>query len=232
MVDSSHLVSVGNESVPVRVMRSSRARNISLSLVRGERALRMTLPKRTPLQEGFSFIESKNRLLARWFLELPKPQTLEVGTTLLWRGSERMICHDTALGRQVCETAESLSVGGPPELVMLRLKRWMLNEASVDITRTAEHIAATFNLKIKQLRFGDPKSRWGSCSSDGRIGFSWRLIMAPDGVRHYVVAHELAHLSQMNHSPRFWREVVRLGGDLAYRDWLKVYGRNLHRLVI
>ncbi len=225
-------MAVGREVLPVQVVRSARARNISLSLARSERALRMTLPKRTPLQEGFAFIQLKNRLIARWLIELPNPLVLEHGASILWHGVERNIRYDADIGRHVCETGDSLSVGGPAELAMLRLKRWMLQEAHIDITQRAETMAQNFALKIRQLRFGDPKSRWGSCSNDGRISFSWRLIMAPDEVRHYVVAHELAHLTHMNHSPAFWREVVRLGGNLAHRHWLKHNGRTLQRLVI
>ncbi len=232
MVEQAHRVIVGNEVVPVHVMRSARARNISLSLARSARALRMTLPKRTPLQEGFAFIQSKNRLIARWLIELPKPLVLEHGAIILWHGVEHIIHYDAVMGRQVCETENSIVVGGPAELAMLRLKRWMLQAAKNDITKRADTIAQAYALKIRQLRFGDPKSRWGSCSSDGRINFSWRLIMAPDEVRQYVVAHELAHLTHMNHSPTFWREVTRLGGDLAHRDWLKHNGRALHRLVV
>jgi predicted metal-dependent hydrolase len=68
----------------------------------------------------------------------------------------------------------------------------------------------------------DTRSRWGSCSTQGRISFSWRLVMAPEAVVDYVVAHEVAHLAEMNHGPRFWRLVEALMPDSAApRAWLK-----------
>ena len=68
----------------------------------------------------------------------------------------------------------------------------------------------------------DTKSRWGSCSSVGALSFSWRLILAPEPVLDYVVAHEVAHLVEMNHGPRFWKLVRTMVADpAAQRAWLK-----------
>ena len=76
----------------------------------------------------------------------------------------------------------------------------------------------------------DTASRWGSCSSTRSLSFSWRLILAPDFVLDYVVAHEVAHLREMNHSPRFWAHVASLVDDLdAPQDWLRKHGRELQR---
>ena len=76
----------------------------------------------------------------------------------------------------------------------------------------------------------DTRSRWGSCSSTSRLSFSWRLVLAPEPVIDYVVAHEVAHLQEMNHSPRFWQLVARLVPDLGPpRAWLKTNGAQLLR---
>jgi predicted metal-dependent hydrolase len=66
------------------------------------------------------------------------------------------------------------------------------------------------------------RSRWGSCSRRGTISLNWRLIQTPVSVRDYVILHELAHLKEMNHSKRFWREVARLCPDYKEAEnWLK-----------
>ncbi|MGR3434759.1 MAG: M48 family metallopeptidase, partial [Shimia sp.] len=76
----------------------------------------------------------------------------------------------------------------------------------------------------------DTRSRWGSCSAAGGLNYSWRLVMAPPEVLDYVAAHEVAHLAQMNHSPRFWAEVAGLmPGYEAPRGWLRRHGADLHR---
>jgi len=81
-----------------------------------------------------------------------------------------------------------------------------------------------------RLSLRDTRSRWGSCTSDGGLMYSWRLIMAPPEVLDYVAAHEVAHLAQMNHSPAFWAEVTKIYGDYAApRNWLRANGSTLHR---
>ena len=61
----------------------------------------------------------------------------------------------------------------------------------------------------------DQRTRWGSCSAVGNLNFSWRLIIAPESVLDYVVAHELSHLRVMDHSPRFWDTVATVVPDYA-----------------
>ena len=90
--------------------------------------------------------------------------------------------------------------------------------------------AARLGKGYTRLTLRDTRSRWGSCTSDGGLMFSWRLIMAPPSVLDYVAAHEVAHLAQMNHSPAFWAEVTRIYGDFdPPRQWLRTHGADLHR---
>ena len=76
----------------------------------------------------------------------------------------------------------------------------------------------------------DQSSRWGSCSTTRVLSFSWRLILAPPNVLDYVAAHEVAHLAQMNHGPKFWALVAKTMPQMEEaRAWLRVYGMDLHR---
>ncbi len=80
-----------------------------------------------------------------------------------------------------------------------------------------------------RLTLRDTRSRWGSCTVDGGLMYSWRLAMAPPEVLDYVAAHEVAHLVEMNHAPAFWAVVRRLVPDYApRRAWLKQHGQRLH----
>ena len=85
-------------------------------------------------------------------------------------------------------------------------------------------------LRPKRLTVRDQTSRWGSCSSTGALSFSWRLILAPPLILDYVAAHEVAHLAEMNHGPRFWalcRKTMPRTDEA--KTWLQVYGIDLHR---
>jgi hypothetical protein len=87
--------------------------------------------------------------------------------------------------------------------------------------RRARRLAAQLDRKVARITVRDTTTRWGSCSATGNLAFSWRLIMAPEAVLHYVVAHEVAHLVEMNHGPRFWKLVERLVPHVGrQRAWL------------
>lgn len=84
--------------------------------------------------------------------------------------------------------------------------------------------------KLGRISLRDPRTRWGSCSGKGDLSFSWRLILAPENVLTYVVAHEVGHLVEMNHSPKYWAVVDGLVEDRKVaRKWLKDNGIRLHR---
>jgi predicted metal-dependent hydrolase len=94
----------------------------------------------------------------------------------------------------------------------------------------SRHYAAQLRVPIARISVRDQSSRWGSCSNTGVLSFSWRLILAPPFVLDYLAAHEVAHLSELNHSPRFWRLVAKLDPNAARaKTWLDVHGADLHR---
>jgi hypothetical protein len=110
-----------------------------------------------------------------------------------------------------------------------RLLRWLKAEALSLLTAETRNLAEAWGLPLTRVSIGDPVSRWGSCSSSGAIRYSWRLIMAPDFVRHSTVAHEVAHLRHMDHSPAFHAFADELlGGDhRPARSWLRREGAAL-----
>ena len=110
------------------------------------------------------------------------------------------------------------------------VRRWLIAEAQREISRRAEDLARRVERPIKRLAIRDPATRWGSCSAAGGLSFSWRLILAPPAVLDYVVAHEIAHLRELNHSARFWSLVAGLAGEHdAERAWLRHNGTRLRR---
>ena len=111
-----------------------------------------------------------------------------------------------------------------------RIADFLRREALRDLDAASRRAAANLNVAIKRISVRDQSSRWGSCSTTGVLSYSWRLILAPPFVLDYLAAHEVAHLVEMNHSPRFWRLVNGICAD-AHRDkvWLDAHGSDLHR---
>jgi predicted metal-dependent hydrolase len=98
------------------------------------------------------------------------------------------------------------------------------------LVAASEHYADLLGRPFGKVSLRDTRSRWGSCTSEGNLMYSWRLILAPVDVLNYVAAHEVSHLAEMNHSQAFWSEVERLmPGYAAPRKWLKQHGAELHR---
>ena len=120
-------------------------------------------------------------------------------------------------------------VPGADSMVVARVKAFLKLQARQRLRESTDYYATVLGKPYGKLTLRDTSSRWGSCSTQGNINYSWRLIMAPPTVLKYVVAHEVAHLVQMNHSPQFWAVVERLYPNYANdRDWLKNHGEELH----
>jgi hypothetical protein len=125
---------------------------------------------------------------------------------------------------------DELHVRGDYEHAPRRLRDWLISEAKKDLTERSRYHSDRLQLKVGRITVRDQTSRWGSCSSTGNLSYSWRLILAPTAILDYVAAHEVAHLREMNHGPRFWALVRKTFPDLdEAKQWLQVYGLDLHR---
>lgn len=106
--------------------------------------------------------------------------------------------------------------------------RWYREQAKQIIPQRVAFFATTHGFQPTGVSITRAKTRWGSCSQQGRLSFAWRLIMAPLSVIDYVVVHELAHLRELNHSPAFWRHVAAiLPNYAAALQWLRHNGHKL-----
>lgn len=142
----------------------------------------------------------------------------------------RAWCHDLATQPISSELLPRLCVTGSPSHASRRFTDWLKLEARRDLAVRVRVHAEKLGCQPKRISIRDQATRWGSCSTTGTLSFSWRLIFAPPFVLDYVAAHEVAHLREMNHGPRFWRLVREALPDMQRaRSWLKMYGAELHR---
>jgi predicted metal-dependent hydrolase len=124
----------------------------------------------------------------------------------------------------------ALCVRGRDAHLARRLGDWLKSEARRDLWAACRRYAAAMHVDFHRLTVRDQASRWGSCSASGALSFSWRLILAPREVLEYVAVHEVAHLVEMNHGPRFWSLVDRYFPERRRaRSWLRRHGPQLHR---
>lgn len=232
-IDSSadiQMLAIKERSVPLVFKQDRRAQRIILRLDYGSSRIVVVLPKRTSRQEAKNFVLSNKGWIAERLDQLPVSVPFAHGETIPFLGTPHRIRYrPNARGVVWCE-GEEIHVAGHEEHLPRRVAEWLKIEARREIELRARAKAEQIGKKIKRIRLRDTKSRWGSCSADGELSFSWRLIFAPRHVLDYVVAHEVAHLKEMNHGPRFWRlcrEICRSVGTA--KEWLEANGTDLYR---
>ena len=209
--------------VPVRVRVSRRARRLALKIDAIGDAVELVLPPRTSLPRALKFLRSNREWVESRFAALPPRVDFADGETVPVLGVPHRIRH-VARSREhgpVWIDGGEIRVSGTEAHIARRVRDFLKDKAREEMGRRARRLAQSLGRPVGRVTVRDTTTRWGSCSANGNIAFSWRLIMAPRPVLHYVVAHEVAHLVEMNHGPRFWKLVDRLVVDVErQRDWL------------
>ena len=222
---------VGDAVWPVRVVRHAQSRRYRLVFDGARGELRLTVPRRTNERAALKWASEQQAWLVEQVGKAALPVIVGPGAAVPFLGIERRIDWAPTAPRAIRLDGENLRVGGPVETVGRRIERWLKGHALDLMERESREIAGAAGLSVGRVGVGDPRSRWGSCTHDGDLRYSWRLVMAPDHVRRATVAHEVAHLRHMDHGPAFHALVDELhDGDVgAARGWLRREGRSLHR---
>ena len=224
------VLTLGDDQVTLAVERHPRARRLTLRLEPASGRFHLVLPRGVALAEGLAFARSRRAWILRQLDSLPPRVPFEVDAQIPYLGETHRIVHRPEARGGVWREAGEISVTGYIEHLPRRVSDFLKKEARRELGERARQKAALVERRVTKIALRDTHSRWGSCARDGRINFSWRLILAPEPVLDYVVAHEVAHLVHMDHSRQFWRVVDRLTDDVPNaKHWLKRNGAGLLR---
>jgi hypothetical protein len=214
---------------PVAIRVSARARRISLRVLGTGQGVELVLPRGVGPEAGLKFLDGNRGWVAARIAAQPEAMPFVEGAVVPVRGVPHRICREgDAAAPPVAIRDGEIRVKGDPAHLGRRVRDHLVSLARSELSARARDCAVRIGRKVGRVGVRDPKSRWGSCSSNGDLSFSWRLVLAPDAVIDYVVAHEVAHLVEMNHSPRFWRLVETLTPDTAGpRAWLRRHRQRL-----
>jgi len=221
----------GSPPVDVHLKRSARARRFSLRVSRLDGKVTLSMPLRAREGEALAFLHGHEAWLRQTLATMPESdrQPVGIGTRLPVEGRELLLAPGT--GRSIRVEGDQLLIPGDPLAAGARVSAWLKVLARDRLARASTHYAGLVGRSYSSLALRDTRSRWGSCSPEGRLMYSWRLIMAPPAVLDYVAAHEVAHLVELNHSPAYWAVVSRICPDWqVHRSWLHDQGGALHRL--
>jgi len=217
---------------PVELRRHRQARRYTLRVQAARRAIVLTMPLRGSLREAKAFAERNGGWIAARLKRLPQAIPFTDGLELPLRGVPHRIAHRAGRGTAWIEPGEPplLCVAGDRAHLARRVQDFLKREAKRDLEAASRRYAALLGVNVRRVAVRDQASRWGSCSANGVLSYSWRLILAPTHVLDYLAAHEVAHLIEMNHSRRFWRIVQRICPDWERaKSWLNAHGSALHR---
>jgi predicted metal-dependent hydrolase len=225
---SDHLIG----ETPVRLKVSPRARRMRLSVDPRTRCVLLTVPRRVSRRRALAWASGHRAWIEKALADIPPPLAFAPGASVPFRGEPHSIDWDAARPRRIEPVEGRLVAGGPLDGLERRILRWLKAEALAFLKQETAEFAAKAGVTVARIGIGDPVSRWGSCSSNGAIRYSWRLILAPDFVRRATVAHEVAHRVHLNHGPEFHAFLADLlGADpRPARAWLKREGAALHRI--
>ncbi len=227
---------------------STRARCIRIE-VRSPSEVRLTMPRSVPRSEARAFLLSREGWIREKIFELKvrlAEHPAHIVRRLNWDGSDVLMLRgvETPLRLMASRVrkpavrlgANAIELFVPPAWLAqpLRLQKLLRDAfkhaALEDAQRILDEEAARLGVEYDGPRIADQKTLWGSCTAQGLISLSWRLVMAPPAVLRYVAVHELCHVRHHDHGERFWKLVARqMPGFETHRRWLREHGPSLHR---
>lgn len=217
---------------PIEIRAIRNAKRFRLRFDDASGTLKLTCPLRTSRRKALAWALDQSEWIEAQIARAEPPLPFESGAVIPVEGVATVLVWSERLPRTPFLAGGELRCGGPRSGFSKRIETYLKGRALDVMSRDAAEYAAKAKVAVRSVGIGDAGSRWGSCSSQGRIRLSWRLILAPPNVRRYVVAHEVAHLTHLNHGPEFKAlEAGLYGSGLAEaKAELRRLGPRLRRL--
>jgi len=224
--------------VKLRAVRAARRLTLRVSHSSGDVVL--TMPHHLALTDAIDFAQRHAAWIGARLRRLPEPIPFAHNAIIPIRGYDHRIVHKpeqrgtvwiepAAISTEALDLP-SLCVAGEAPHLTRRVTDYLKRRAKQDLEAAVAHYCGLLNVPTRSVSVRDTTSRWGSCSANGGLNFSWRLILAPAFVLDYLAAHEAAHLIHMNHSRKFWALTKKLCAETDRAEaWLNAHGPQLYR---
>ena len=198
---------------PIDVKPMRNALRLRLRFDESSGSFKLTCPARMSRRTALAWALDQREWVEAQLARMAAAEPIAPGARIPIEGSDTTIVWDEAFPRSPKLVAGELHCGGPENGVQRRIESFLKTLALRTMSAEVVEFAQMADVNASAVSIGDPATRWGSCSSQGRIRLSWRLILAPPEVRRYVIAHEVAHLKHLNHGPQFKALEARLFGS-------------------
>lgn len=224
---------VDGERLPVKVIENPRSTRITLRIQPGGKGLKVTMPPHVAFEQLDEFLDRNRNWIAAKRSRLPDTVKANEGAVIPYLGIDHKIIHlDRLRGLvepKIVAGEQCLLVPGEPNHIGRKIESFLKKQARIRLNEAVDRYSKALDVQAKSIRITDTSSRWGSCSSTRTLSFSWRIVMAPPEILNYLAAHEVSHLREMNHSPKFWSLVEEICPDMkTSKSWLRINGPKLH----
>jgi predicted metal-dependent hydrolase len=218
--------------IPVEFVRSLSAKVIKITPNLAKQIVKVSYPFFVSRARAVNFLESKKDWVIKQLEKVPEKIKIQDGAVISLLGKNYKISHIPNARRGVWIEEDYIFVSGDIEFLNRRVKDFVKKEVMAYYTKRVRYYAKMLSVEYGKISIKDTTSRWGSCASNGNIAFSWRLAFAPLFVIDYIVAHEVSHLSELNHSYKFWKVVKNIyDGDVdKAQKWLSRNGLSLYAI--
>ena len=207
--------------------KNSNSRRITLRISSLDGKITITGPSYLDFEEFRNFAESKKSWLKSKRGSFKPPIFVSEGIKIPILGTEIKVLSSRVQRPKKIGNSLYINKKHP---VSNQVKNYLIEICRVHLNCICKEFAERIGSEFHKITLRDTRSRWGSCSTDANLMFSWRLVMAPEDILAYVAAHEVAHLKHMNHSKEFWETVEFLFGPYKKeKAWLKKNGPSLYR---
>lgn len=228
-----------NFDFPVEIIRTERSKSASIEIE--DDIVKVVVPKTLSDQRIEDLISNRTawiRQKLKIHIETirPKPKEYVNGESFTYLGRNyRLKCIRGGTGLVKLKNgylnvpvAECVSGSALEQSVQQSLHGWYQSRALEKLKEKTKRYSSILGVKPQSVDVKEYKARWGSCSSSGDITYNWRIIIAPHQIVDYIVAHELCHLLEHNHGPKYWKLVQSVIPNYReHREWLKVNGEGL-----
>jgi len=222
-----HSITVGFPEVQVFVKKSKKAKRVSLRVSGANGNVFLIVPVRVSMQDAENFACEKVGWIRKQLVSKVEKTSVQHGTILPIGGVPHKVI--AGYGKKIIFKDRTIIVPFKRKSFNSGLKAFLIELARQRFCERTDYYTKLIGKEYSRIEIRDTKSRWGSCSAEGNISYSWRLILAPNSVLDYLVVHEVSHLVEMNHSINFWNHVETLMPNYKeFRSWLKLNGERLH----
>ena len=228
---SSSLTSHPDLPLPVELCAIRTARRMRLRIDERRQIIKITHPRAVRAAAALAWAATQKPWIEEQLARALPSSPLVPGATIPLQGREVKLHWSKSAPRTPVLDGDQLLCGGPESGFARRIELFLKRLALDTLSKDTAEFASLAGMRAVAVGIGDARTRWGSCSSAGRIRYNWRLILAPPEARRYVAAHEVAHLKHLNHGREFKAlERELFGGDTTaaqalLRQWAPLIRR-------